>query len=454
MDSLSFKKKFVHGLRWNSIESIIYYSILATHQIGLRAISTTNFYGAMGTLFALVFLTTAVFNFGFDFSIIPFFSIYSSSKQLFRSYLLKQIGVQIILYSFIASIMIFILANNVLQIKKMPSISLFLAIIISSLIISEGIKKSLRIILQLGFKSHITATIELFYIISYVSLVWGIYIFTGKISLYTIFLPMLTISLIANSFLLTVIYKFYKKIPAVSSSNRQISWKEIGYNRITNYGYQLTRELFTSNFLIPFFAMNFGLALAALLELVTALNQFITIIIKKIFGITGQALLSHVKNMHISAKRKVFDMASRNLYTVLIIVVSLIILTYKPIIALKAPQASADNTFLGLLFFILLFSENFILLYEKWFIIEEKTLYLIIFNGSLLALFWGLLQVPYLNSPLIILSALIVLRLIACIWLMLASFYAWQLRPPGLNKKFYIVYISLALLISYFYLFL
>jgi len=448
MSIVSFQKKFVHGLRWNSVESILYYSILAAHQIGLRTISSSTLYGAMGTLLALVYLTIVFFNWGLDFSIGPFFSIYISSKRLFRRYLLRQLIAQGFIYSLIATGMIIILAAGYLPIKGMPQISWFLALIISLLIVTEGVKKSLRIILQFAFLSHMTAGIELFYIISYVATIWISYVLFGSISLLNIFLPMLIISSVSTLFLVMALYKLYTIVPA-GESGKTCSWKQIGYNRMSNYGYQVTRELFTSNFLIPFFAMKFGLGLAALLELVTAFNQFITIIIKKVFGITGQTLLSHAKNMKLAYKRVAFEMASRNLYRVLMVVMALILIGYKPLCDLKLTQSCTDSSLIGLLFFLLLFSENFILLYEKWFIIEEKTPYLILFNGSLLALFWAITKVAYTNSPYILLSTLIVLRFIAYFSLVGISFYKWQLKIPC-PKKCCLAYVILLVLGCFF----
>lgn len=445
MDMVSFQKKFVHGLRWNSLESILYYTLLAAHQILLRTITDNTLYGAIGTLFALVYLAIVFSNGGLDLSIVPFFSIYRSSKHLFKNYLLKQLIAQGLIYSAVASLVLIILATGYLPIKNMPSISWSLALIIAILIVSEGIKKSLRIILQLAFLTHITAAVELFYIISYVTIVWTHYFLWRSISLYAVFIPMLMLSLCATALLCCATYWLYRSLPE-TIINKQFSWKHIGYNRVPNYGYQVTRALFTSNFLIPFFAIKFGLSVAALLELVTAFNQFITIIIKKIFGITGQALLSHVKHMSLPYKRAAFELASSRLYPILYAVIALVFIAYKPIFALKSAHFSEKSGFIGLLFFLLLFSENFILLYEKWFIIEEKTFYLILFNGSLLALFWGVIQMPYFNSPLLLLAILIVLRLTACFCLSIISFCKWKLKIPYRAKPRSLAYVLLFLL--------
>ncbi len=423
MNIISLRKKFVHGLRWNSIESIFYYTCLAMHQIMLCRVLSTTLYGAMGTLFSLVYLVIALFNFGFDLSIGPFFSLYKSSKLHFKKYLIRQLMGQGVIYGLVAIVLSIILRTHVLPIRLMPIISWPLAVIIGLLVVSEGVKKSLRIVLQYAFLSHLTAAIEILYIISYMMIVWGIYLARHHISLITLFFPMFFLSLISTILLLAAVYKLYRHMPSVAAESCS-TWKTIGYNRMFNYGYQVSRELFTSNFLIPFFAIKFGLSLAALLELVKPLNQFITIIIKKVFGITGQTILAHTKRMDMASKRVAFKAASTPLYRVLFFVVGALLIAFKPLVALKS--SSIDEK-IGILFFVFLFSENFILLYEKWFIIEEKTHYLIVFNSCLVLILWALLQLPRISSAYIMLCILIMLRFAAYAGLMVMSYIKWKL---------------------------
>jgi len=469
MNIISLQKKFVYSLKWNSLESILYYFILAAHQLLLRTITNTTTYGTIGTLFALIYLTITIMNFGLDLSIGPFFSTYKSCKKQFRHYLIKQLLIQALIYCAAATVIFLILATGYLPIKDMPPLALPLSSIIAILIISEGIKKCLRIILQLAFLMHITTAVELFYIISYVALIWMYYFIWGGLSLYVVFIPMLILSFCATISLCWATYGLYRSIPKSSVDMRSqcevsshemcshevcsgkaclhtaCSWKKIGYNRLSNYGYQLTKTLFTSNFLIPFFAIKCGLSLAALFELVTAFNQFITIIIQKIFGITGQSLLSHVKHRSLTDKRVAFEFANNKLYPLLYGIIAAIFVIYKPLLAFKSAHFADGSSSIGFLFFALLFSENFIILYEKWFVIEEKTVYLILFNSLLLAIFWVIIQLPYFNSPTVLLAILIVLRIAACLLLSIISSYKWKLSIPYKTKP-RLAYILLFLL--------
>lgn len=393
----------------------------------------------MATLFALIYLTITVTNFGLDLSIAPFFSQITACKTNFKRYFLRQLLVQIGIYLISAGIAIFIL-SILIPFKQIVSLDWLLLFIIASLIITEGIKKIARIILQIAFFTSITALVEIFYIISYIICFWSYYTFKQTISLYTIFFPMLILSCSATIFLALTIYRFYCTLPSKAASNNiALSWKQIGKNRVVNYGYQITKLIFTSNFLIPFFAFSFGLSMAALLELVVAFTQFITVIIQKVFGITGQALLSQMKHKDLKEKQHAFALVSNILYPLLYTIIIGAFITYKPLCAYTLPSQVHNSSLTALLFFLLLFCENFIILYEKWFIVEEKTVYLIALNGSLAILFYVIPRMLQTTSISALLTLLIILRLVSYSVLGIISSYKWQLTVP--LKHHYVRYV-------------
>jgi len=423
INSLPFKTTFYHGLRWNGLESVLYYTIFMIHQLALRAVVDTQLYGIIGSLFALIYLTITVTNFGFDLTLAPFYQMFTKNKKLFNSYVVTQLILEFVIYSATGLVFFIFLRSWFLPIK---AYGIPFSLIISSLIITEGIKKSLRIILQTAFLTHKTATAELFYIVSYVTIVWAYYSLYKTISLYTLFVPMIGLSLVTTLFLAISIYNLYRVLPETDLFENRLSWQQIIFSRIKNYGYQLTKVFFTSNFLIPFFALTYGFSMAALLELVTAINQFVSIIIQKIFGITGQALFSLVKHKKQKEKQAAFNLAISKLYPILYAVLLISLVAYKPLFAYKTHVTSNTMFVAGLFFFILLFSENFTLLYEKWLIIEEKTVSLILINGMLIGLFYVITRIPYWNSPAIPLIVLISLRIIAYITLRWVSQQMWK----------------------------
>ena len=399
-----------HGLRWNAIESIIYYSIFVAHQFLLRSTMDSLSYGAVSSLFAILYLTIVVVNFGFDFSIAPFFSFFKKNQYTFKRFLLKQLLLQILVYTATGSIAFIVLSKGFIPIKNMPVFSRQLSCIISLLVITEAVKKSFRIILQLAFSSHITATIELFYIISYVTIVWGFFVLTGIMSFYTVFIPMLVLSTTTTIMLGCAVYRYYTTLPKQNAQTYNLSLKQLIKNRVSNYGYQLSKTFLTSNFLIPFFAVTYGLSIAALLELVTATTQFFSVIIQKIFGISGQAVFAHAKHQTTEFKKDLFESTTQKLYPFLYTMVFFAIVVYKPLMAFKIPTVLHNEYAIALLFFLVLFSENFIIMYEKWFIIEEKTHYLIAVHVTLLTVFFAITHLFSLNSAIAVLIFLLITR--------------------------------------------
>ena len=407
---LSFYTQLRHSLRWNAIESIIYYSIFVAHQFLLRSTMDSLSYGAISSLFAMLYLTIIIVNFGFDFSIAPFFNVFKKNQNNFKQFLVKQLLVQLFIYATTGLLAFFVLYKGLIPIKKMPVLAWQLSLIISLLILTEALKKSFRIIMQLAFSSHITATIELFYIVSYVTIVWSSFLLTGTMSFYTVFIPMLVLSTSSMCMLGWAVYRYYKTLPKQNEQPYNLSWNQLLKNRVSNYGYQLSKTFLTSNFLIPFFAITYGLSIAAVLELVTATTQFFSVIIQKIFGISGQAIFAQAKHQTIELKKKMFNTATQKLYPLLYAMVFFAIIAYKPLMAFKIPTVSQNEYAIALLFFLVLFSENFVLMYEKWFIIEEKTNYLIGIHVTLLSLFFAITKLFSLNSALTVLILLLIIR--------------------------------------------
>lgn len=441
--------QFSHGLRWNSIESIIYYTLFAIHKVISRTVVDAPLYGTIGSLFALIYLTITITNFGLDLSIAPFFKSLTMNKVCFKKFLFRQLLIQSIIYCIAAGIILFSLSCTFFSLKQTLLLDWPLLFVIAMLIVIEGIKKSLRIILQLAFLTHITALVELFYIISYVTLFWTSYAIKQTVSLYIVFIPMLILSFISTVLLAIKVYRFYYTLTPTPTIHPSLSWKKIGNNRAVNYSYQVTKVIFSSNFLIPFFAVTFGLSTAALLEFVTAFTQFITIIIQKIFGITGQALLSLVKQENLEEKREAFSLASKKLYPLLYVILFVVLIAYKPLCAVTFPHQTEDSSLIALLFFLLLFCENFMILYEKWFIIEEKTIYLILLNGSLVMLFYGLPRILHTTSVIALLLLLMTLRLGSYLLLAKASFYTWKIAVPLSINHRYVGYLMLLALSFY-----
>ena len=81
--------QFLQAIAWNTISLFFYKSILLIHQIALFSAISQQTYGIIGTIFAAMYLLIGLTNFGFEYSLFPFFSEYSTTKKAF-SVIIKQ----------------------------------------------------------------------------------------------------------------------------------------------------------------------------------------------------------------------------------------------------------------------------------------------------------------------------------------------------------------------------
>src|SRR5579871_4111857 len=210
--------KFIRGLRWNALESVWYQAALAGHQIMLFSLTSTSMFGFIGTVFSTLYLIVTITNFGLDSSLGTFFSYISDSKQAFRRIILPQLLPELFILLALAALFIFV--RSLLNPYLPGTIQLDNLLIgaLSILLLSEGLKKTLRTLLQLAFYNTITATVEIITITIYVGTVWTIYALGYPISLELIFFPMLITSCISTTVLASAVYVWYTTLPDSSSN--------------------------------------------------------------------------------------------------------------------------------------------------------------------------------------------------------------------------------------------
>lgn len=439
-------RQFSRSIAWNALESISYQMLLLGHQIALFKINTSANYGLIGSLFSLTYLVVTVTNFGLDITLSPFFTIISQSKKNFK----KIITQQLLLEYCILSLLIAgaIIAKSILpkSWKVAQHLDINMIILLIALICFEGAKKTLRMLLQLAFLNHKTAIIEITTIISYISMVWFGYFSGYPISLELVFVPMLIVSIASSLVLAFCIYRYYQKLPDHSPTQLPENLgKRILKSRFYNFLNQASHMAFSSNFLVPFFALQFGLAQAGLLKLVSAITHCITIILQKVFGLSSSLLLSHLKNNDLHTKQEAFLTITNRLNQTLYGIIIFLMINFGTLLNLSSVSNNNLTLTLAYLFLIISFSENFFLAYEKFYIAEEKADHLFFFN-CLVMLLLGIViwQVPYF-SQLTILLSIIGIRIFAFSCISMISFYRWNIKPA---LKIQPLYFAWSLIIS------
>ncbi len=441
---------FKQGLRWNTLEGIWYQVALAVHNIFLFNVIGQAQYGLVGTVFSVLYLLITLINFGLDSSLGPFFTALCQSKQACKRILAPQLVPEFLFFIITACSLYLITPLIAVRFPSFGSVEPFLLPCLGILIICEGIKKTFRTILQLAFWNQVTTTIEIATISCYISFVWFLYGLGYKISLITLFLPMLLTSVISSLVLAWYVHAWYLTLPESNQPTEYLSlWWRIIKSRFFTYIIQLGHVFFSGNFLVPFFALHFGLEQAGVFKLMCSIAYALTIILQKIFGLSTEALFAHVKDMHIETKRSAFKIITRHLFPLLYIILLFMCINGKKIALLNSTPNLTVSAILIVLFFVTHFSEHFFMVYEKFFIVEEKAHYLAAFHVVMISLIYGTFWWTASLSPLITLTSILFIRILAFACISTASFFLWQITPAWRIHSSYIITSATASLVFF-----
>ncbi len=441
------KEKFFVGFRWSVIGGITYETIKTVHNFFLLQFLTVMTYGLMGSTLALVYFSTKLADIGTTHSLPPFFHLFSKSKQnfkrlFFRSFLFPQI-----IFLIVVSIAITFFYQKQFGYT-------FYVFILPTLIILETIRSFFRYFLHFSFKSKTIVLIELSVFLVYVSSIWLSFFVLGyPFSLNLIFIPHVFDSGITVIIFGYLISKIYKQLPEKTETKipSRVS-KRLLRLRFFNYILRLSKDLFTKNFLTPFFALKFGLYHAGVFHFAGVIATSIQAIIKAAIGQSGTAFLANLKEHPESVKKNAFNLLSQKLMTVLTPIVIFLGLNYKSIIKLGQTHNNVNITisFL-LLLLIIVFTEFFFFLYEQFYIIEEASQKLCLFKLIEFVLLYVLVIANGGGTPLLTLRNLIIVRLVSFTLITINAYYVWKIRP---NLKTSWLYLTLCTLGALFFSFI
>ena len=444
-------KQYKQGVRWNAVEAISIQGLLALNQLLLFRVLPLEFYGLTGVIFSLIYVALPIINLGFDASLPTFIKKYITNKRTFLSLLMPQIYSQAGIILIVATLYTISLsmANTAwfssIHLMHVPS-TFF--ILLTSIIIVESIKKSLRALTHACFLNKQTTFIELSSVALYILLVWGNYLVHGTLTLWTIFIPLLIESCLASLGLAILIKrKTYNELPSNTKKSEQLNMTRVYANRFSAYTNQLSMIFFSRNFLIPFLSWQFGLGAIAILKLISELAIFVLVFIEKLFGTTGGALLAHLKFESLAKKRAAFTLIAQQLVGVLLAILIFLAFNGKTIFCLYCGPIS--NYYLAFLFFFTIIFENIFLLYERFALIEEKVRLTILLNLLSAGLCFPLILLLQSSLPLsIVIIALT--RIVAFIILSFIYYRYWKLpQRIRIITPFVVTVFVVSLVLSY-----
>lgn len=364
------------SLKWNAAEGILYKAILAAHQSYLFYYISAQLYGLSSLFFAIIYLTVELFNFGFDRSLAQLFSDYFEQPIYVRKYLLPQVWFQLILLGLFWIGSIWgggKIENFLIQKFHISSQGFWFWVLISSTIFFESIRRTLRMLAQLCFLNKPAALLELSLISLYVGVFW-LRIWSGvRVDLYEIYLPLLLQSVLGVTILGALVWQALR--PAMQPRpasvfdrvNLQFGWGLIWRTRLSNYCYQLSEMLFSSNFLVYFFSLKLGLIKVAPLKLANYFAIFLKALLEKTFGFSTLALFAQVRHTRHAQFTLFREGQSRlNLFLKFLTVLFLSLGAYLLIYDLTSQYG------LAWLFFGFTLINSFFIIYEQLFIIHRR----------------------------------------------------------------------------------
>ncbi len=447
--------KFLHSVRWNSIESIYYNSLLIGFQFVLYRITQPEQYGVIGILFSLLYIGTKLAPLGFNETLAPFFAQATLNKTTFRTLIVRQWYTHIALFAPLALIcysaqkLIPSILSTLQTLITLSPITIFLFVL---LVFSESLKTTLRIVLQLTFLNQKTALIEMATITSYVVAFSYLFIVYGSVTLYTVFAPLLVTSLASAAALSLYVYYWYQELPDTSHKNVDFTTQKRftvlrGFNIIN----QISRLCFSGNMLIPLFAWQFGIASAGVFKLANMIGYSISRMIRKMFDSPSLALLSKTKTMDSTAKQFSFGIITNNINRLVVCVMLFLLVNHKALLYGHGFGEGTLSWWILCFFLILPITENLFIAYETFYLVEEKPWYIFFTNISTIALFYGIATNITLLNPMIIVLLLTSYRLALLIGMSTFSFYRWNIKP---NWRVQPAYLFSSLLIAFAFFFL
>jgi hypothetical protein len=306
-DTLS--NKFHAGVRWNFVGSIIYESVKAVHNFFLFGIMDSAVYGLLGSTFSIMYFASKIADLGATSSLPPFFHYITRNKQSFRRIMGKHYALPHLPLVVVVALAALILYAR--QFVITPGRAVLLIPIIIGL---EVVRYFLRLFLHAAFKSKAVVVIEVTSFINFIALIWIPHLALGHpLTITNILIPHAIDSCLCVGVFLYLLAKFYQTLPATDDPPSRPSIKRMTATKAINYTLRMSRDLFTSNFLTPLFALKCGLGQAGIFYFATVIVNTIQSTIKMSVHYPANGLLSNLKESSHLTKKAAFTMLCQKL---------------------------------------------------------------------------------------------------------------------------------------------
>lgn len=425
MDSLY--QLFRSSMRWNTAGALVYQLLLVAHQAALFKVMAPADYGVMSIVLSMIYLGALIADGGFDAALSSFFVSMSTSKESFTRLAVPHWLAEGITAALVSGFLVYVAGLSSMTQALSPLVLWSAAL----MLMAESFRRSLRMTLQLAFKAQIVSLVDVGMLVVYLTFIWGSYIWGAALSLELLIFSLALLSAASAVALAVMVVRWVATLPAEHSTPTQptVTHRQLTWHRLINSGNLISHQIFSGNILVPLVAMSSGLNNAGIVKLASYLAHGLVTITRKIFGFSGTALLSALKKKSHEEKQNAFWRLSRALYATLIF--SVIALASMSL-HLFAHESATSHYALSLCLLIgLIISEGLYLVYEAVYIIEEKSLYLVLLNGAAALIAGLLLSFPATwLSTLSLLVIIVLIRLALFVFMALGAYKLFNLYPP------------------------
>lgn len=436
-------KNFISAITWNSINTVFYKTILSVHQIVLFYFIPKELYGISGTLFAALYLLIGCTNFGFEYHLFTFFSYYSKSKQNFF-HLIYQVSFKLVSIIVVIAIIYFIF--HIFHYPLPSNVILYLVILFAV----ESIRKYVETVAQLAFLNKNITIIQIAMISAYVATIWTTFAQCGQITLNTLFVPLIIVSSIETALITVFIYQYYQTLPSqpyATTTAISMSKKSLLKEQLYSYINQLSKNIFSPNFLMVLIAIHVTMQQTGIIRFYTNIITLLYMLFNKSVAIPSGALFSSMTQENFQKTKQIF-LKITNIYIQLLYTLAVItIATILPHMIINGCQST--TTYLSLWFITAGFIEYITITYEKLYIVQQKTHQLAIINVSSAILF----IITLYGTPLNISMLLVPVCIIRAITAYAIGWYAykkWNILPSiTISVKAFTTGIFIAAILNY-----
>jgi hypothetical protein len=313
------------------------------------------------------------------------------------------------------------------------------------LILLEGIRIFFRRFLHNVFFNKSTVLIEHAFSVIYYLAVWLPFAFGSILTAKLVFTPYLITSLCVVSIFIYMIFTFYKMLPDIDLSSQDNTdfygyknlWWRIIKNRYYNSMINIEKFVISGNFLVPFFAITFGLHHAGLFRIASTVARSIRALVKSVVHFPGGAFLSSLKTKSDELKKEAFYILAIKINSIIVFTTTLLIISYNLFYSIPLGlhktsflSTSAKEIWLYLFIFAgITILHQFFVAYEQFYIIEECANRLFLIKSIEFILFYFLIWKNSYITPVIILANIVLIQLFCFSLIAIHAYSKWKIKP-------------------------